>query len=261
MRVRAPRHPALRPLVQRLWAGLGSAGGREWVLPTGTPHLVLRLDDAPLRIFEASVGEGAVVGNAVLGGPRDHPYLRALAPVASVGAQLHPGAAPLLLGLPADEIAGRHLSLVELWGREVELLREHLAEAPRERRIDLFEAFLLRRLRPGGIDPVARFALDFLARTPDVGAAARATGYSHRHFLERFRRSVGLLPSTHLRILRFQRAIQLHARGTGRWAEIAHAAGYADQAHLSREFGKLAGMPPAAYAARMRRHPNHVIAR
>lgn len=262
MRIRAPRHPALRPLVHRLWASLprASARGREWVLPTGTTHLALRLDDLPLRVFEEGTS-GAAVGTAVLGGPRDHPYLRALEPVASVGAQLRPGAAPLLLGLPADEVAGRHLPLTELWGREVELLRERLAEAPWEQRLDLLEDFLLHRLRPEALDPVVRFSLEFFRSSADVGAAARATGYSHRHFIERFRRGVGLLPSTHLRILRFQRALELHARGaSGGWAEVAHAVGYADQAHLSREFRRLAGMTPTVYAQRSRAHPNHVAA-
>lgn len=37
----------------------------------------------------------------------------------------------------------------------------------------------------------------------------------------------------------------------GSWADIACACGYADQAHLAREFRILAGLPPSTLA----RHP------
>lgn len=264
MRVRAPRQPALRPVVQRLWlsAGEGGSHAREWVLPTGAAHVVVRLG-APLVVFPSEASAGQRVGTAVVGGPRAAPYLRALGAGIgpSVGAQLHPGALPLVLGCPAHELEGRHLPLVELWGREAELLRERLAEAPRARWLDLFESFLVDRLRPRGLDPVVGSALDLLRRTADVGAAARASGFSHRHFSARFRAGVGLLPSTYLRLLRFQRALRLHAGGGGgSWAAIAYAAGFADQAHLSREFRRLSGMPPRAYAARVGGSPNHVPA-
>lgn len=33
-----------------------------------------------------------------------------------------------------------------------------------------------------------------------------------------------------------------------RWAELAAELGYADQAHLTRDFTAAVGMPPAAYA-------------
>lgn len=262
MLVRAPRHPALRPLVQRLWSSSGGEGPHrlEWVLPTGAAHLVFRLG-SPLVLFPTVGGPGERIGTAVVGGPRDGPYLRALGESGpSVGAQLAPGALPLVLGVPAHELAGRHFSLSDLWGGEAELFRERLAATPAERRLDLFEEFLLLRCLPRAPDPVVEFALDLLHRSDDVGAVARATGFSHRHFIERFRRSVGLLPSTYRRLLRFQQGLRLHARGSSNWAEIAYAVGYADQAHLSREFRRLAQMPPRTYASRVGRDPNHVPA-
>lgn len=57
------------------------------------------------------------MGSAIVGGARLGYYVRDVAePVWSVGAELLPGAAPLLLGIPADEIAERHTSLEDLWG-------------------------------------------------------------------------------------------------------------------------------------------------
>jgi len=56
-----------------------------------------------------------------------------------------------------------------------------------------------------------------------------------------FQRHVGMPPRTYLRILRFQEtftAVQGSAEGL---TEHAHRAGYADQAHMGREFRALAG--------------------
>ena len=60
-RIRVPR-PALRPLVQSVWA-MDETGdvrpstiGREHVVPTGGMHLVFRLSDNPLRLFDDAGG-------------------------------------------------------------------------------------------------------------------------------------------------------------------------------------------------------------
>lgn len=59
----------------------------------------------------------------------------------------------------------------------------------------------------------------------------------HRRYLPVF----GYGPWHLSRVLRLQRA--LGARGT--LAEVAHACGYADQAHLSREVRDLTGTTPS----------------
>lgn len=53
---RAPRGP-LRPFIQRVWVSAGDAppapgrDSREHVLPTGSMHIVLRLEDEPVRVW------------------------------------------------------------------------------------------------------------------------------------------------------------------------------------------------------------------
>ncbi len=70
-----------------------------------------------------------------------------------------------------------------------------------------------------------------------VEAAVRQSGLSHRQFIVRFRQAVGVAPKTYLRILRFQRSLQL-LRQSRRLplASLAMEAGYCDQAHFNREF-------------------------
>jgi transcriptional regulator GlxA family with amidase domain len=86
-----------------------------------------------------------------------------------------------------------------------------------------------------------------------VAALAAGTGWSRRHLLTRFRAQVGLGPKAAGRVLRFRRAADLLAAGpAGTLADLAVACGYADHAHLDREFRALAGCTPTTYLAELR---------
>jgi AraC-like DNA-binding protein len=253
MLTRAPS-PALRPFVQTLWATAEPAGAttRERVLPTGAMHVVIRLSEDPLRVFaDADDPIGHAFPHAVIGGARANAYIRDVSrPIRSVGAQLHPGAAPLVVGMPADELAHQHTSLDDLFGTPVRALRQRLLETESlEERLAVFEAFLAARLPAvRGVQPVVAHALGRIAAAVDVGHIVRESGYSHRAFVSLFRRNVGLAPKTYARVHRFSQLLQRltrHPKLT--WAQLALEAGYSDQAHLSREFREIAGVSPTEY--------------
>jgi AraC-like DNA-binding protein len=67
-----------------------------------------------------------------------------------------------------------------------------------------------------------------------------------------FRRTFGMPPKTFARVLRFDAAVRRLRSGrvTG-WADLAASCGYADQAHLAREFRALSGSPPSEFAMRL----------
>ncbi|AKU89815.1 Transcriptional regulator, AraC family [Vulgatibacter incomptus] len=231
------------------------------MLPTGSMHLAVRLSGPPLRVFRhPGDREGQTIGHAVIGGARTAPYLRDVSePVASVGIVFHPGAAPAVLGVPADELSGRHTSLEDLWGLEARFFHERLAEEmDAERRLELLEELLLSR-RPGAPSQAIARAVERLERGDPVSAAIEESGFSHRHFLETFRRTVGLTPKRYGRVARFQRAVDsLFTRPRPSLAELAVEAGYADQPHLTRDFVELAGITPGRYGALSPASPNHV---
>jgi methylphosphotriester-DNA--protein-cysteine methyltransferase len=85
------------------------------------------------------------------------------------------------------------------------------------------------------------------ARAEDVAAEV---GLSLRQLRRRCHAAVGYGPKTLQRVLRFRRFIsRIDAdRGAGDLAAVAAQAGYADQAHLTRECGQLADLTPAALA-------------
>lgn len=257
--------PALRPFVRRLWV-LDTTGapveGRERVLPTGTMHLALRLTGAPFTLFrDASATAGEVIGYGIVGGPRSAPYVRSLAPGRSIGVQFEPGAASLLFGMPADELAERHTSLDDLWGDAASELRQRLAaiESP-ERLLEAMERFLASRLpRVHGIDPAIAHALSLFSRSVPVRQVVDAVGCSHRHFVDRFRQAVGIPPKRFCRVRRLSRVLRLSERNPDApFAELALAAGYSDQPHFNREFRELAGMTPGEYRSAAPRAAHHV---
>ncbi|MDM0034143.1 AraC family transcriptional regulator [Variovorax sp. J22P271] len=262
--------PSLRLVVRSMWASEpGPAGAlaqlaprREHVLPTGDMHLVFRLSGSPLRLFAgAGDGTGWTMGHAIVGGARSAFYAREVGgPTASVGAQLCPGAAWALFGVPASSLAERHTPLDALWGAaaaEALDLLHGLRTAPA--RLAAFEALLVRRLaqRPLALHPAVAQGLRGVADGVPVGELVRASGYSHRHFAALFKEAAGLAPKRLQRVLRFQRLLAT-APGSVPWAELALALGYSDQSHFIREFGDIAGMSPEAYRRAAPSAPNHV---
>jgi AraC-like DNA-binding protein len=100
-------------------------------------------------------------------------------------------------------------------------------------------------------DPAAARAAVLLgdpaARTEDVAAKV---GLSQRQFRRRCHDAAGYGPKTLQRVLRFRRFVRMvDASGdTLDLAAAAAAAGYADQAHLTRECRRMSGMSPATLA-------------
>lgn len=257
--------PSLQPLVRTLWASEGAEvsgpTGLERVLPTGAMHLVFRLSAGPLRILEG--GRMQSVGRTVVGGVRATYYVREVSQAASsVGIQFHPGAAPLLLGVPAHTLADRHTALEDVLGREVDAMHERLrAERTPKERLALVERWLVARLQHtrGAAHPAVTLALQRFAAGNGVSDVVEATGYSHRRFIVLFREAVGLTPKVYTRLLRFQGVLaHLAARPELPWTELALDAGYADQPHLHRDFSEFAGLSPGQYRALRPASPNHV---
>jgi AraC-like DNA-binding protein len=265
---RAPR-PILQPFVEALWAVDATSrlssppARREHVLPTGQMHLAFRLSGDPLRIFEdAGDSTGYLVGDAVVGGARVVHYIRdARGPACSVGAQLHPGAAEALFGVPADELAGRHTPLDDLWGRDVAWMRAQLAEPTMlHQRIDRMESILVARLSAHRvIHPAVAHAIEQLRRTCSIRRVVQASGYSHRMMVSLFRRSVGLTPKQYARVLRFQRLLDTVSAASARsLVDVAMNAGYSDQAHFSRDFKAMTGVTPTHYRRVSPERPHHL---
>jgi AraC-like DNA-binding protein len=145
------------------------------------------------------------------------------------------GTGAAVVGLPADELTDLQVPLADLWpGPEVRRIAEAADPASA-----LLDAAVRRWQDP---DPaMAEVAARARAGQP-VEVIAAACGLSPRQLQRRCRAAFGYGPKTLVRVLRMQRALGL-ARGGRALAEVSAVAGYADQAHLSRDVKALAGVP------------------
>ncbi len=222
------------------------------MLPTGTAQLVVALHDAPFR-WTASDGSADTWRGAVLHGPQSRYYVaHAKASGTVVGASLRPSAAALF-GVSATSLTDRHVPLEALWGAHAERMRQQISAATTpQAALDELERSLAAQLqRPLLLHPATAGALfgDWNAERPfRLREYARESGFSEKHVIGCFSESVGLTPARYFRIRRF--AGILRALGPARStsiAEVAADAGYADHAHLVRDFREFAGVAPSAY--------------
>jgi AraC-like DNA-binding protein len=238
-----PAPAELRHAIACLWAQVSPDGGdREGlVLPDACSDL----------IWEP--GRGAYVA-----GPDTGP-VRTLMTGGTVilGVRFRPSAGGPALGLPLSDLRDQRVDLADLRRRDARRLTGTLdPDIAAARMLDV-AASLVADAEP---DPAATWAAALLAdpraRTED---AAAEIGLSMRQLRRRCHAAVGYGPKTLQRVLRFRRfvswidAAAQNSRArrdtdTQDLALLAAQAGYADQAHLTRECRALAGLTPAALA-------------
>jgi AraC-like DNA-binding protein len=254
--------PDLATLVACVQTGVETiapdAALHERVLPDGAVHLTFNLGDAAV-VIEGAPGHLGSGGGAEAFGPTCAPtVIRMAGRVDAVGVQLRPGGALALLGVPAAALAGRTVPLDALWGPLAEETRERLAAVPPgAARVTVVEAALRRRLRRarGEAHAGVAAAVEQIAAADgrrSVRALAEAVGVGERRLEQLFRAHVGISPKAASRLARFQASLRLLRREpTRRWSEIAHAAGFADHAHLVHEYRALTGLTPGDLRRRL----------
>jgi AraC-like DNA-binding protein len=224
-----------------IWVHRLPAAGAEPILVVPDGSIDLQWVDGLLRIA----------------GPDREPQMEALAPgTIVVGFRFRPGHAGAWLGLSAGEMLNRRIPLDELWGRDAGRLAE-AASAARgiAELVQGLEGALARR--GAGLAPShdSQAAYRLLAEGVPPGRElipwlGEELALSERTLRRRFGEAFGYGPKTLDRILRFQRFLALLRGGGPRsLAGLAAAAGYADQAHLTRESRRLAGGTPGEIAA------------
>lgn len=248
---------ALAPYVTSVHLGRedvpASAPIEERILPDGTVHLLFNLGAPPAVLHGAAAGPGGDV-EAVGAGTRPV-VIRMAGVVEHVGVRLRPGGIAALLGVPAGELQDRSVPLDLVWGGAAHELLERLAASPTApARVALLETALLARLRRlpsraqphAGVPAALRLVRERRGRLR-VAHLAAALGVGERRLGQLFHAHVGLPPKAALRLARFHAAVRLLQREPRRTlSDVAHACGWADQAHLTHDVRALSGLTPGA---------------
>jgi AraC-like DNA-binding protein len=211
-----------------------------------------RIDGAVVWTHPAAPGAGRILPDGcidliaagdelIVAGPDTEAFL-SRRDVDRTGLRFAPGTAPAVLGVPAHELRNRRVPLDALWpardvGRAAALV--HAGSTVGTGLEDVAAARLAdANAPPAGLGATVRA----LAAGRDVGAVASMLGITARQLHRRSLDVFGYGPKLLTRVLRMHRALGLARAGTP-LAETAARAGYADQAHLSRDVRALAGVP------------------
>lgn len=169
-----------------------------------------------------------------------------------------PLGARMVYGMPAGALANTVVPLSDVLADLWPELEDRLGAAvtwPQRFRVldDLLARAVARTMRAGTFDVRPEVAAAWRRLVDSHGQVrvsdlAHDLGCSRRHVSARFREEFGLTPKTLARILRFEHAVGLAAAaGAPAWAEVSAAAGYADQAHLVRDWRSFTGRTPASW--------------
>jgi len=251
-------HPALRPYIT-LYCGYDErvAAGRRMQVPH--PDVVLVIGLGPrLRVVDPRRPADATIERlAFAAGVHDaYVFTESTVPTRGLQANLTPIGAHLLFGVPMDALANRVVDLDDLFGADAPRLIDRLCGARTwSERFDILdEAILGRVLSARAPHPLVVRAAHVLRATrgaASIARLARDLECSQRHLIATFREHVGVTPKTYARIVRFDHAVKRLRQEDGlRWAEIADASGYYDQAHLIRDFHEFAGQTPGQFVSR-----------
>lgn len=164
---------------------------------------------------------------------------------------LTPAGCRALLGLPIGPLTRGLADHADVPLGLPDDLHGRLAEADWPTRFQLLDQHLLGLAARGhsGLPDDLAHAWQILADTRGrvrVTDLANTIGWSRRHLVNRFTAEFGLPPRDLGRLHRFG-AAQEYARMGAPWADVAAYAGYADQAHLSREFREFIDRTPTEW--------------
>jgi AraC-like DNA-binding protein len=222
--------PNLAGLIKCFWTLDGAGGASDWIAQQATPdgcvEMIRRL--AGRSRWDGDQPDGFAVG--LVGSPTGF-SISGDARFAAI--RLWPWAWRPIADTP----------LAAMWGRWIPFRHELIEALPD------FEAAA--RLFPATPELNAIGAA--LVGANSVGEMGRAAGMSPRRLQRWFARNVGLAPRHYLRLLRFQKAFERVPEAAS-LADHAAAQGFADQAHMARDFREMAGVA-AKQARRTARGP------
>ncbi|MCE7995587.1 MAG: AraC family transcriptional regulator [Roseivirga sp.] len=237
------------------------------ILPDGSVYLTINLEDSPLRIYEgADFGSGRTYPNFWMSGMllkhltiHSPKHIRALVvKFKSIGA--YP-----VLGIPMFEFINTVVDADVIFGNEIVSLTEDIIGTTEIMdKIHLVERWLYKRLKLE--DPIStavvQFAIDTTLCNPDklnMKSIANKSGFTQQHFINIFKKYVGLTPKQYERIVRFNQILKrVNQSQTIDWSDLAFEVGYYDQSHLINDFKTFSGFSPEVYLNKAQGLEHHI---
>lgn len=250
-----PIHPELAGLVWRIsgYEERGHALSGSVEMASLVVPLIISFGEPFNVALGRAPGPNECWGSFVAGLTLDPAFIGSTGRAEAVQIDFSPLGAQRFFGSPMGDLAGRMVTLDEFGDREILQLRQRLGEMRLwEHRFELIENFVLERVRRNGPgQSLAAQAYERLAGSDGqvrITTLASTFDCSRKHLAQSFRSEFGLPAKSIARIMRFENVLRtVGVSDTFDWADIALACGFADQAHLAREFVQLGGTRPTQW--------------
>jgi len=270
LQARIPAFP-LNKFIENLvyYHGLEPTHVLDRFLPDGNTEIIIDLTENPQHIYHnETLQEIQVCRYAWVSGVRTRP----ITIPSGRGSRMlivafKKGKAYPFYPLPMSEITNLVVGAEMIFGMAMFDLREQLLAASSiERMFFLVEKFLLRQagnaLSTDMTSQSVAYAISSISRKPDRSGFLQLgdqIGYSQKHFINLFKKQVGVPPNQYMKIMRFQKAIlEIESARSIHWSEIALRNGFYDQAHFIHDFKNFSGFTPGEYMVRKTDFLNYV---
>ena len=252
---RMPAPPALRGVISGFTERRGHFAEMSQLRPLpARPVQILEIYLAECYRVKKPGDRFGLSPEAVLVGPMTRPgvELGFYGTIETFTVHFTPTGLSRLFGVPMDTLADEAAPVGDVIGAAGRPLIEAV------RRQERFEARIASALRwaesalegvrpAGAVDRAAILIGEEDGRTL-VDQLARAAGLSPRQLQRRFTSEVGVAPKHYARLCRMAGVIRARNAAPQRTLiDLAHDFGFADQAHLSREFRALSGRNPSDF--------------
>lgn len=249
---RLPASPQLRSVIGGFTERRGHFREMSLLRPLpARPEQILEIYLAECyRVKRTDAGFGKSPDAAVVG-PMTEPRVELgfLGEIETFTVHFKPTGLSRLFGLPMNTLVDDAADVADVLADQGRQLVDGVRRARTfEQRVDHAEAWARQLLADARavnvIDHIAGLLADEHGGH-EVQSLARRAGLSARQLQRRFVDQVGVAPKLYARLCRIAGVIQARNAAPSRsMTDLAHAFGYADQAHLTREFRDLSGRNP-----------------
>jgi len=228
----------------------------QYCIPIGMAEIVITIDDGEYDI-NAGGNWFPLPDMLMCGVYNDKVAWRANGTTRKFGIRLKPETLHMLFHAPSSLLYTDYTDLENIVGKNAKLFVEQLAEASDTQiLISRTEAFLKMQLNRHKQEHNPLIEAVRLIRSSkgsiSVDTICRSVYVSPRQLQRSFQKEMGLTPKAYQRLIRFRNVYRdmqsLHTAGG--WAGLSYNLGYADQAHLIRDFKAFTGFVPTELLSR-----------
>jgi len=226
----------------------------ERLLPEGNVEILIALDEIQRCFYRESQQKDAITCQKawVLGMQQNYIHAKADKNSSLFAIKFKAGGSYPFLHVPLSKLNNLLIDAELILGNKVLLLREQLLHTNQPDEMFLLAENFLRRCfnDTNYYQNIVDFTVSEIKtklHSATLNMIAQELGYSQKHFIQLFKKYIGLRPKQYQKIIRFNNALKQIKGQHNDWLQISYNCGFYDQAHFNNEFKFFTGFTPKHY--------------